>query len=377
MEQVKLKNGDIVIGKPVSWNCYDKDGILLLRKGQIIESGKQLETLLNRGLFHSEKHNDSSSSQPAVTTNQSPFELLNAIQHELELLFSKISEGATDKFRENLILLCDKIEQSCDKDADATIGNIFMCKEYKYTVRHPVNVAVICEIVSKQLKWTDQERLPLLAAALTMNIGMLNLQDKLYSQKEPLTDEQKRAIRDHPEHGVEILSQMNVLDKVWIEGILYHHEAIDGTGYPSGFKGYTIPPCARIIAVADQYCAAVSSRSYRRSLTPQESMKEIYLTAGTKTDQDIVNLCVRLLGVYPPGTFVRLANNEIAVVTHRGEKAHAPIAHSIVKSNTKDMFLSPMKRDCSKAEFSITEIVNAEKEKIRINPYQLWGYCVL
>jgi HD-GYP domain-containing protein (c-di-GMP phosphodiesterase class II) len=176
---------------------------------------------------------------------------------------------------------------------------------------------------------------------------------------------------------VEILSQAGIFNKIWIEGVLYNHEAIDGSGYPSGLKGSAIPICARIIAVGDQYCAGVSSRSYRRSLTPQESMKEIYLNAEKISDQDIVNLCVRLLGVYPPGTFVKLDNGEIAVVTHRGEKAHTPLVHSIVKSNTKDMLLSPMKRDSSKDEFSIVEIVNAEQEKLRFNSYQLRGYCVL
>lgn len=377
MEYIKVKDVDIIVGEPISWNCFDKDGILLLRKGQIIESRRQLETLLNRGLFHLEKQSNIQSNQEHHSITQPPFELLNEIQHEIEILFDKIGKGTIGNLNDNVLQLCEIIQQSCDKDEDATIGNIFMCKEYKYTVRHPVNVAVVCEIVSKQLKWTEQERLSLLAAALTMNIGILNLQDKLCSQKNPLTDEQKRAIHEHPEHGVEILSQAGISDKNWLEGVLYHHEVIDGSGYPSGLRGYAIPMCARIIAVGDQYCAGVSSRSYRRSLTAQESMKGIYLSTGKKTDQDIVNLCVRLLGVYPPGTFVRLANGELAVVTHRGEKAHTPIVHSITKSNNRDTFLRPIKRDCSKDEFSIVEIINAEEEKININPYQLWGYCVL
>jgi HD-GYP domain-containing protein (c-di-GMP phosphodiesterase class II) len=185
MEHVKIKSGDIIIGKPIPWNCYDKDGILLLRKGQVIESNNQLVTLLNRGLFYLEKQNESQSSQTSLSIIQSPFELLNEIQYELEMLFYKIVEGTVDNFNDNVLLLCEKIQQSCNQDEDATIGNIFLCKEYKYTIRHPVNVAVVCNIISKQLKWIEQERLPLLAAAITMNIGMLNLQDKLYSQKEP------------------------------------------------------------------------------------------------------------------------------------------------------------------------------------------------
>jgi HD-GYP domain-containing protein (c-di-GMP phosphodiesterase class II) len=375
MARVRVKDGDIVFGKPIPWNCFDQNGVLFLRKGQVIKNKKQIESLLNIGLYHFGQ-NGSQSSQVSAPVIQSPFELLNEIQTGLDVLFDKIIEGTVNKFHENVLLLCEKIQQSCNQDEDATIGNMFLYKEYKYTIRHPVNVAVVCEIVSKHLKWTVQERLPLLAAALTMNVGILKLQDKLYSQKELLADVQRLAIREHPEHGVEMLSQAGISNKVWIEGVLYHHEAIDGSGYPSGLKGNAIPMCARIIAIGDRYCAGVSRRSYRLSLAPQKSMKGIYLNAGKETDPDIVNLCVRLLGVYPPGTFVRLANGETAVVTSRGEKAHTPIVHSIVKSNRKDMFLGPMKRDSSKDDFSIVEIVSAKQEKLKINPYQLWGYFV-
>jgi hypothetical protein len=102
-------------------------------------------------------------------------------------------------------------------------------------------------------------------------------------------------------------------------------------------------------------------------------MQEIYLSRGNHVETDLVNMCVKLIGIYPPGIFVRLANGEIAVVTHRGEKAHIPVVHSVVQANGK-VFLEPCKRDCSTDEHAIKEVITDEKEKIAINRCQVWGH---
>jgi HD-GYP domain-containing protein (c-di-GMP phosphodiesterase class II) len=373
---VQLKAEDIIIGAPISWDCFDKAGILLLRKGQIIESSKQLAMLVSRGLFHSGNLSDEQTDASGVHKVRSPFELLREVQSKLDASFSKVSEGTFYRLQPDILYLCDKIQQSCAQDADASIGSIFLNNDHKYIIRHPVNVAVVCEILSQHLKWSKQERVPLLAAALTMNISILNLQEKLSYQQGRLNNEQQQSIREHPEGALKLLTQAGVGNTVWREGVLYHHEAIDGSGYPSGLSGQEIPLYARIISVGDRYCAGVSNRPYRRSLSCKQSMKDMFLNAGQIKDQEIVRLCVKSLGIYPPGTFVKLANGEIAVVTHRGEKAHAPIVHSVLKSNKNDRFTNPKKRDCSEDEYAIVETACDEQDKISINPDQLWGYGI-
>jgi hypothetical protein len=112
------------------------------------------------------------------------------------------------------------------------------------------------------------------------------------------------------------------------------------------------------------------------ALTPDKVMKEIYLSRGSHVETDLVNMCVKLIGIFPPGIFVRLANGEIAVVTHRGEKAHIPVVHSVAQANGK-VFLKPRKRDCSTDEYAIKEVITDEKDKIAVNRCQLWGYSSL
>ena len=241
----------------------------------------------------------------------------------------------------------------------------------RYTIIHPINVAILCEMMSRELKWPANERLILLAAALTQNIAIIELQEKLYHQKEPLSDEQRKLIHEHPERGVELLSSAEVLNRTWLDTVLCHHEALDGSGYPLGLNGFAIPKNARMIAVGDIYSASISKRTYRDALAPDVAMREIYVRGGDRIETGLIKMCVKLIGIYPPGTFVRLKNGEIAVVTHRGEKAHLPIAHSVVRENGK-MFLDPKKRDCSIDKFSIKEIITNDKDKIPVNCCQLW-----
>jgi HD-GYP domain-containing protein (c-di-GMP phosphodiesterase class II) len=88
------------------------------------------------------------------------------------------------------------------------------------------------EMLCRQLDWTPEQRLPVVAAALTMNISMLALQDRLYNQGTPLDDAQPVAVREHPAQAVAQLEQLGVTDVDRLSAIAQHHEALDGSGYP-------------------------------------------------------------------------------------------------------------------------------------------------
>ena len=77
----------------------------------------------------------------------------------------------------------------------------------------------------------------LMAAALTMNIGMLSLQEVLYQQEKDLTSEQKQLIDSHPAQSVVMLREAKVTDRLWLKCVLAHHEKIDGTAYPNQLSG--------------------------------------------------------------------------------------------------------------------------------------------
>lgn len=82
---------------------------------------------------------------------------------------------------------------------------VHLSRGYTYTVVHPVHTAILCELLGKRLELDGSERASIIAAALTMNLGMLELQDVLFAQKTPLTDSQKKEIFLHPSRSVDLL----------------------------------------------------------------------------------------------------------------------------------------------------------------------------
>ena len=132
------------------------------------------------------------------------------------------------------------------------------------------------------------------AAGLLHDIGKLGIPDSILNKKTPLTDDEWKPIREHPELGVEILR--HVIDLVYcLPAILHHHEHYDGSGYSSGLKGENIPTEARILAIADAYDAMTSLRPYRKQLSSQEAIDELKRCAGTHFDPELVNLFCKIV----------------------------------------------------------------------------------
>ena len=97
----------------------------------------------------------------------------------------------------------------------------------------------------------------------------------------------------------------------------------------------------------------------------------IFLNADKNLDNKIANMFVKLMGVYPPGAFVKLANDEIAVVTYRGRKAHQPIVFSVIGSHGRKLPV-PVRRDCSESAFAIKETLRRDQVRVNIDPATLW-----
>ena len=108
-------------------------------------------------------------------------------------------------------------------------------------------------------------------------------------------------------------------DREWLDMVLQHHERDDSSGYPFGIDSKVIHPGSKIISLADSYLAMISDRPYRGSVNPKAALKEIYKLAS-KDEQSSFLAFINTLGVFPPGTFVKLENDEIAIVTAHSEK---------------------------------------------------------
>ena len=129
---------------------------------------------------------------------------------------------------------------------------------------------------------------------------------------------------------------------------------------------------AELIHLVDVFCAKVSPRAYRKALSPNHAAKELFLVDGADGNQ-LPEIIIKEVGIYPPGCFVKLQNGETAVVVRRGASANHPVVFSLV-SGQGVPFVEPMRRDSSRKDYMIVSIVPKDKIMIRLNPNKLWGY---
>lgn len=372
---IKIKVGEITVGKPLVWDVYDDRGVLLLRRGNIIETSNQLDILMSRGIFHIARRpsQETASVRPDHQEVVSPFQMVDHVYSRLEKVICSSTPETGKDFPARIMSLCRLLQQACALDTDATLSTIVLGAAGRYSIKHSIDVAIICEVIGRALEIPAHERLPVIAATLTENIAMTSLLDILCSQATPLTDEQRKEIQGHPAQGVEILKSFGVTDPIWIDAVLKHHESFNGKGYPQGLRGEEVPLYARMIAMADFYCAKISGRSYRQPLTSHEAMQFVFPAKDSRIDANIVERFVKTLGIYLPGTFLYLKNNQIAVVIHRGERIHFPIVCAVTGVDGMPL-LGPMFRDITNPAFEVLRIIPPHEVPIKVNRYQLWGY---
>jgi HD-GYP domain-containing protein (c-di-GMP phosphodiesterase class II) len=210
----------------------------------------------------------------------------------------------------------------------------------------------------------------ILAAALTMNVGMLHQQDQLQGKTGVLSDEDRNIIKTHPQLGVRLLKQAGVKNDSWLLMVLMHHENENGSGYPLGKAGVQIPLGAKIISIADHYCATISPRNYRKALLPNVALRSVFLDEKQNIDQSLTAVFMDVLGMYPIGLFVKLNNGETSVVTGQGEVMKAPTVHSLIGANRAKLAF-PISRDTSRSLYAIQDSV--DEMTIPINMQTLWG----
>ncbi|GAA0077396.1 HD-GYP domain-containing protein [Clostridium sp. CTA-5] len=159
-----------------------------------------------------------------------------------------------------------------------------------YTAKHSIRVGDMACQVCEFLNLSNEDRETIHIAGHVHDIGKIGIPDKILNKKSKLNEEEWNVIKQHPAIGAKILSSSKKLSKI-SEIILYHHERVDGNGYPRGLKGQEIPLGSRIIAVCDSIDAMLSKRAYRNSLELNTCKSEIEKNIGIMYDEEIAE-CV-------------------------------------------------------------------------------------
>jgi len=367
----RVKQSDIVVGKPIPFDCYDQANNLLLKRGTVLASQGQLAILIERGLYSDDLI---STARKAEAPKEAPsvFTQLTMIEMHLEKLFQGVIAKQPDPdFPTTILQFARDIQTLCALDADAVLGALHLNQKRRYTVVHPIDVAVLCELIGLRKEMSREARLPMLAAALTANISILELQERMHIQVEPLREEQRDTLHSHPILSVDLLRELGVKNDEWFAAVLHHHEKLDGSGYPGAKRGDDIPLSARIVSLADTYSAMVTTRRYRQAILAKDALREVFMQRGAEIDAELAGLFIKEMGIYPPGAFVKIANGDTAIVLKRGKNGTSPIVKCIIGPRGAPLPF-PLVRDTSQNGFEIREMVQRDP-LLKLTPRQVWS----
>lgn len=307
----------------------------------------------------------------AAGEKPSVLQMVNGAHRALEQVLFNLGGDADVQSR--ILDIARSLTAAVDANPDIALGCILLNQEEgSYAVRHCIDSAVVALLVARALGEMPSETLTTMAATLTMNVGMLPSQEQLQSRLNAISQAELAKIHQHPLQSVDMLRAAGVSDDEWLTYVLLHHENEDGSGYPHGRKGDEIPLNAKIIALADRYCARVSSRSYRKSLLPNEALSDILLVDHHSVDPMLTTCFIRVLGIYPTGAVVRLANGEIGVVAGKGSSSTTPIVHALVSQDGAHLPV-PQRRDTGLQQYAVREMLSEERAGVRFSMQQVWG----
>ena len=178
-----------------------------------------------------------------------------------------------------------------EKNFKETISALAEAVEAKdaYTRGHCDRVARTSMAIAKKTDLDAVRTMELELAAILHDIGKIGVEKDVVGKLGPLSQDETRDMKNHPEIGARILSPLSSLQKVGIY-VKHHHEHYDGSGYPDGLQGDEIPLPSRIILLADAFDAMSTDRPYREALTRKEAFGRIKQGRGTQFDPQIVDL---------------------------------------------------------------------------------------
>lgn len=225
----------------------------------------------------------------------------------------KVGKSINVQDREILNMVNKIIDELLDSK-DAMVQLVDIRSKDNYLFAHSVNCAVLATLAAKKMMFKPKELRWLATGALFHDLGMITVPSEIVNKPGELTDQEFKAVMEHPLRGYEIFKTTDLFDARSGAIVLQHHERYQGQGYPRALAGKEINPLAQIAGIADMYDALTSDRPYRKAYKPHEAV-EMLLSRGEELfDVTILQQFLSLIAAYPIGVHALLCNGESGLV---------------------------------------------------------------
>lgn len=222
--------------------------------------------------------------------------------------------------------IADSIVADFAENSDFLANHMIALQNYDdYTYKHCLRVAMMAASVCTELGQSQAEVKETVVAGLLHDIGKSNIDHDIIIKPGKLTDAEFEEIKKHPLIGYNILKASGDYSENILQGVLFHQEKFDGTGYPMKIAGEKIPIVARILTVCDVFDALTSNRPYRVPWSVPETEEYILGSSGTHFDLNVTKAFLRAFNPYPIGSMVELSDRRHGVVVKHNDNVLRPV----------------------------------------------------
>jgi putative nucleotidyltransferase with HDIG domain len=249
----------------------------------------------------------------AEQEQESALKILAAGKAAITLMFEEVRMGRVVD-TQDVLPLVEEVMASISRNTNALISVVRLKTADDYTYMHSVAVCAMMAALARECGLSAKEARQAGVAGLLHDIGKTAIPSHILKKPGPLTDDEFDVVRNHPVAGYKLLREGRGVDEVALDVCLHHHEKIDGGGYPHRLKDGRISLYAKMAAVCDVYDAITSNRPYKLGWDPGESLKRMAAWKKSHFDDRVFHAFVRIVGIYPVGSLVRMKSDRLGVV---------------------------------------------------------------
>lgn len=393
MAVVPISASAIRVNQPVPFALRDAAGLMLVPRGGVVSNESARMQLAERGVFIDVGDADAfkkalAGKMDSMVRDNTRLGLIASAEADIDAgglaprghrrndstlswngLVARAAGVLREPSKEDFLSRIDRIDDDLlallahrADEALLTLIHSATTESQKYSVHHALLVTAVVELAARHLlAWPREWCGPLRRAALTMNIAMTNLQDQLAMQETPTSAVQRELIDSHAMRGAGKLADLGVTDPLWLQAVEHHHTS------PPGPLDSMTPALqlARLIKRADVFAARLSPRKTRKAMSATAASKAAYLDENQQPDEAGAAI-IKATGIYPPGSFVRLVTQEVAVVLRRGLRANSPVVACVVGSNGLSL-PKPVVRDTRLKQHEIAGSAAPHEVKVRLS----------
>ncbi|MCW1429042.1 HD-GYP domain-containing protein [Novosphingobium sp. JCM 18896] len=240
----------------------------------------------------------------------------------LRTAFADVRLGRAVRMDE-VTAIVDDVVGTVDRSPRTLLEILRLKSKNEYTYLHSVAVCTLMVNAARHMGKGAAETRDYGLAGLLHDLGKMGVDDAILNKEGKLTEAEFLAVRNHPEHGYQVLSQSPNIPEAALDVCRHHHEKMDGSGYPFGLPAEAISLVARLGAVCDVYDALTSERAYKNAWSPVEALTAMWSWQG-HFDQGLLFTFMQSIGVFPAGMLVQLRSNRLALVLENKRRASRP-----------------------------------------------------